>query len=407
MPRLAYVANAGLQQRETEMTYGWMTRWSWRLFAASLPLSIVASHITLAILILATVLRYRSGEIRWRRTPVEKILGFYLIVYIVTGVVGLAPVKAFVQLVSLWHISIYLLMVNTVSDPKEIKGILHLVFLSATLNAAYGITQHVMDETVRAVGTFSHPMTFAGQIALVLLLAVAAWLQLPWSRERWAIGIVLLILAGGLLASYTRSTWIGFITGVIGIGLTRGMRTGLTIAAVIVLVLVVAVALEPSLWQRMRTIPDTSQMGSNAERLKIWGATIEMIRDHPLLGVGSGGYRTAFEAYRERWGLNSRSHAHSNFLQQMAEHGLLGLVAFTALWFVILKAAWQGWRSDLSPPYQGWLVGSTMAVMAFLTAGLFEANFGDSEVAMMMWFMVGLVMWVRVYSLPVQPGRAA
>jgi putative inorganic carbon (HCO3(-)) transporter len=330
----------------------------------------------------------------------EKVLAFYLIVCAVTAAVGLVPTKAFIQLASFWHVSIYWLVVNTVSDRKELKAIISIVLMAATLNAAYGIVQNSLDESVRAVGSFSHPMTFAGQIQLVLLLGIAVWLQLPWGRERWAMGLLLLVLSGGLVTSYTRSAWIGFLTGGSGIGLMRGIRTGLALLAVIVLFMMIAVILQSSLGQRIQSIPDIRSTGSNEERIRIWGATLEMIRDHPIFGVGGGGYRTALEAYRERWNLRSRSHAHNNFLQQAATHGLFGLAAFAAIWVVILKTAWQAARGGLPAPYQGWLAGSAMAVVAFLVAGLFEANFGDSEVAMMMWFMVGLVMWVRMRVMP-------
>ena len=393
------------RSEETGMTYGWTTRWSWRLFAVGLPLSIVAAHIALGFLILAAVLRFRSGELRWRKTPLEKALAFYLIVCAATAAVGLVPTKAFIQLASFWHVSIYWLMVNTVSDRKELKTIVSIMLIAAALNAAYGVVQNSLDESVRAVGSFSHPMTFAGQIQMVLLLAIAVWLQLPWGRERWAMGVLLLVLSGGLVTSYTRSAWIGFLTGGSGIGWMRGIRTGLALLAVIVLFMVIAVILKPSLGQRIQSIPDIRLTGSNEERIRIWGATLEMIRDHPIFGVGGGGYRTALEAYRERWNLRSRSHAHNNFLQQAATHGLFGLAAFVAIWVVILKAAWQTARGGLPAPYQGWLVGGAMAVVAFLVAGLFEANFGDSEVAMMMWFMVGLVMWVRMRVMPPSTGR--
>lgn len=388
--------------KETGMAYGWTTRWSWRLFAVSLPLSIASTHVALALLIAAAFFRFRAGELRWKKTPLEKVLVIYLIVCAVTAAVGLLPSKAALQIVSFWHISIYWLMVNTISKDEEIRRLIGLVLLGAALNSLMGIAQQGLNLTDRAMGTFSHPMTFGGQIEMILLLAVAVWLQLPRGRERWAMGFLLLVLSGGLVMSYTRSAWIGFFAGAGGIGLMRGVRAGLTLAAAVVLFMAIAVMLDSSIGQRIRTIPDMSQTESNTERLKTWGATIEMIKDHPVFGVGGGGYRTALERYREHWGLRSRPHAHNNFLQQTAEHGLFGLAAFLAIWVVILRSAWQSWRSGLPEPYRGWLAGSAMAIVGFLTAGLFEANFGDSEVAMAMWFMVGLVMWIRMRVLPVQ-----
>jgi len=127
--------------KETGMAYGWTTRWSWRLFAVSLPLSIASTHVALALLIAAAFFRFRAGELRWKKTPLEKVLVIYLIVCAVTAAVGLLPSKAALQIVSFWHISIYWLMVNTISKDEEIRRLIGLVLLGAALNSLTGIAQ--------------------------------------------------------------------------------------------------------------------------------------------------------------------------------------------------------------------------------------------------------------------------
>jgi O-antigen ligase len=120
--------------------------------------------------------------------------------------------------------------------------------------------------------------------------------------------------------------------------------------------------------------------------------SLEMISDHWLLGIGMGNYRSVMDQYRERYGAVSHAHAHNTLLQITTETGLLGLAAYLAIWFVFFKEVFVTFRSSTDPMTRGLAAGSFGALVGFHVAGLFEYNFGDSEVAMMMWFMVGLGM---------------
>ena len=83
--------------------------------------------------------------------------------------------------------------------------------------------------------------------------------------------------------------------------------------------------------------------GQNAARVAIYQANLDIIREHPVLGLGFGRYRTAARPYYDaRPAADRRSHAHSNYLQLAAEAGLLGLAAF--MW-VFMRALTVGWTA--------------------------------------------------------------
>ena len=79
------------------------------------------------------------------------------------------------------------------------------------------------------------------------------------------------------------------------------------------------------------------------DRLKIWGRTLEIIRDYPLLGTGMGTYGIIFRRHKipapltpgtiACYGQSARF-AHNEYLQIAAETGLPSLVIF--LWIIIL-----------------------------------------------------------------------
>ena len=84
-------------------------------------------------------------------------------------------------------------------------------------------------------------------------------------------------------------------------------------------------------------------------------------------------------------------HLHNNLVQIGAEHGLLGLGAWLWIWIAFFAGAGRIYAA--LPPARAddraLVAGSIAAVAAFLVAGLFEYNFGDSEVIDLLWVVMG------------------
>jgi O-antigen ligase len=80
----------------------------------------------------------------------------------------------------------------------------------------------------------------------------------------------------------------------------------------------------------------------------------------------------------------------------VAEKGVVGLIAFIYLWYVYFRESWSAWKMAADDLSRALVAGGIAALIGFHVAGLFEGNFGHSELAMIMWLMVGLVMWAKV-----------
>jgi O-antigen ligase len=72
-------------------------------------------------------------------------------------------------------------------------------------------------------------------------------------------------------------------------------------------------------------------------RRDIWSATGQLIKDHPWLGVGLGAYQFAYTRYDQSSGLQRVEQAHNDYLQIVADAGLIG--GLIALVFLILLFA--------------------------------------------------------------------
>ncbi len=72
-------------------------------------------------------------------------------------------------------------------------------------------------------------------------------------------------------------------------------------------------------------------------RRDIWRATTEMIKDHPVAGVGLGAFQFAYTRYDQSSGIQRVEQSHNDYLQIVADGGFIG--GFIALVFVVLLFA--------------------------------------------------------------------
>jgi O-antigen ligase len=118
-----------------------------------------------------------------------------------------------------------------------------------------------------------------------------------------------------------------------------------------------------------------------------------MWREHPWLGVGPGGVKRRYADYARPEAVKRRtSHVHSAPLQIAVERGLLGLATWLWIWVAFYRWAWRAWRAGeaRSGRERALVAGAVAAVSGFLVAGLTEYNFGDTEVALVLWTVMAL-----------------
>jgi O-antigen ligase len=112
-----------------------------------------------------------------------------------------------------------------------------------------------------------------------------------------------------------------------------------------------------------------------------------MIRDYPLQGVGPGNFRPIFEGrYNPELNddLRRGEHAHNLWLQQTAELGIPGGLAFGVLWVWLLWMAWRLARDR----------GGLAAAICLALIGTTVSNVVDNVAIMVAGFRIYLLTWV-------------
>jgi O-antigen ligase len=110
-----------------------------------------------------------------------------------------------------------------------------------------------------------------------------------------------------------------------------------------------------------------------SNRLWVWRDTLSMVRANPLLGVGLGAYGTAFSIYTKSDGSIRVPQAHNDYLQVVADCGVVG--GLILVWFLALafRAIWRGVTSR-DPLMAGLALGSGGSLFGILVHSLFDFN---------------------------------
>jgi O-antigen ligase len=189
---------------------------------------------------------------------------------------------------------------------------------------------------VRAAGPFGEPNFFALSLAATVPAALAL---VGRGAGRSALGVVAVVAASaGILATGSRGALIAALAGVALTALLGGRRARTAGVAV----LVVGVAMVPLFSSQLGGAEDRAVSGRATENL----IAVAMTVDHPLTGVGPGGYPGLYRDYGRRLGTDPRSNRepHSLPLQVAAEQGLVGVACWAAALALVAGALRRAWR---------------------------------------------------------------
>jgi O-antigen ligase len=81
---------------------------------------------------------------------------------------------------------------------------------------------------------------------------------------------------------------------------------------------------------------------------------------------------------------------HSNIIQLLVDTGILGLISWLSIWATYFFTIFKKLNSYDNINSKGLALGATAATLGFLTGGMFETNFYDSEVVMLLYFLMGI-----------------
>jgi O-antigen ligase len=343
----------------TPLPYGAVEVWSitvWELW-------IFATTLVWAVLIA------KEGRLSLAATPLLWPLVALLVVALAQILPALAPgdrpalsfdayatLQAAIKLLAL--ILFLLLFATFVNTDERRNVVVHIIIAVTFLIALVGIGQNYIGKALwqrGSFGPFVNRNHFAGFLEMGAGLALALTISRTVNREKLAIyACIVLVLCGGLVISGSRGGIVSLAAGMIFLlliawpGASDRERRGRLLARAGIAAALLAVTLSGAMllvgsdrlvenFGQLSAEAPQQEPGAHFNRSNIWRATAQMIKDHPVIGVGLGAYSLAYTRYDPSSGSGRVEQAHNDYLHIAAEAGIIG--SLLALWFIVLLFA--------------------------------------------------------------------
>jgi len=202
----------------------------------------------------------------------------------------------------------------------------------------------------------------------------------------------------GIVLTYSRPTLLAVYTALLFLGVAR--RNRLFIAALIILAVIAPFVAPQSVREWARSVEyNPIRFMCNDDRIAVYRNSLNMIRAHPIVGVGANTFMKNYKRYKEASeyrGIVTQDYmyAHNNFLHMASEIGLAGLGIFIWLLYTLFVQCVRIIRK-LSEPYMRIVsLSFTACLIAFLVNGLTESSLYYSRVALLFWYLAGCALAV-------------
>lgn len=401
---------------------------------ATMPFKIVFTPSFLDLAIFATfgvwALRYAlAQETRFEFSSLGGIVLLFLFAAAFSFALGLQyarptsnNLRQFMEMIL--SIALFFVVINVVRDEKSLFLLTRALILGGAGAAFFGILFYVIprDVTVwvldhlarfgypggygalrfveddpngimRAIGTSIDPNVFGG---LLIMVGVITLPQIaskdPLFARKWVALMVLLDITA-LLLTISRGSLVGFLIGLVAIGLMRYRKLLLwgVIAAVIFGVLMLFTSFAQSYVQHF-IAGITLQDRATLMRLGEYKDAVELISRHPVLGVGFTG-TPEIDLYI---GVSSL------YLLMAEEMGLVGVAIFLITMLMFVNVLINGLRhSHQDAKLEALMLGILGAIVGLLAAGVLDHylfNLTYPHMTALLWIVVGMGVSASQYA---------
>ena len=290
----------------------------------------------------------------------------------------------------IWRFMPFVVVIFLLNNYFDAKKVMLTGFAGITVASVYAVYQGLSGMS-RANGFYGHPMTLGGWLCIFLpLLLIEFFERKLLGKYYWLAGLAFCICSAGIVFNATRGAWlaVSIVCAVLLIYYMFKSKRNLAVSIIFIALISVVLFNNPKFMHRLDTIDDFDKYQSNTERILMWQSAWNMFKDHPILGVGLGQYK---ENYQQKYISPEAkepqlSHAHNNFLQMLAENGIVGFAGFVIMFGYIIFKNLIAWVK-VKNVYALMIVSATVCL---LLQGFTEYNVGNSAVIKMYCLVLGI-----------------
>ncbi len=248
-----------------------------------------------------------------------------------------------------------------------------------------------LDWTLRPPGQGTNPNIVGGMLVAVFPLAFA--LLFSHRRREQILGAVALgPIVVALFILQARGAWFA-LAGGLAVGAAFFRRWLVPLLPLLLLAVLFvnqqlggASALSDVLYGKI----GTATGGTLQERMEMWTQAVDLIRTHPLTGIGMGGYPYVAPVSPPHSPQDPGMvfpHTHNVFLQVALDTGIVGLVGFGGMFVLAFLSAWRAHTRRFAAPLPLALL-TAFAVIVLHSLG--ESVFWNFKAQWMLWYLFGI-----------------
>ena len=307
-------------------------------------------------------------------------------------------------------VAAYYLATWFLRSKRDLLWVVGTLMLGGVLVAIYGLYQYFFTDQVTAVegvrriqASYFSPNNLGLYLGRLLPMSLALTLFLPGDGEppelstgvsriaRVASAIATAVMASALLLTFSIGAWLATALALLTVVLLWRARAAILLAGAYAAVLAVGIPL-----LRLQRISSHLSLtrGTSFIRIHLWQSSLEMIRDHPVLGVGMDNF---LYHYRREYMLPEAaaepnlSHPHNLVLNFWLQMGILGVAA--AAWIAVaLGRIWHRcWAEGRAPLEHAILAGIAGSAVDLVAHGMVDNSYFLVDLAFHFWLCAALV----------------
>ncbi|GEM_PF-6503115 len=253
--------------------------------------------------------------------------------------------------------------------------------------------------------TFVNHNHFAAYLELIFPAGCLVCFAAPLKPvERFILAVSSFLVGIGIVLSCSRGSWLSLLIAS-GFGLAwfaaRGKKirwnrrsAGMALVSLAVFGFLVS---QPPVFSRLLSLLNAQADPSVQMRPAMWRGTWDLIRENPWTGQGVGSFVFDFPRHRPAGLYRLINYAHNDYLQLVAEQGLVGLLIIVAIASLLFRRIVRLVRLSQTPWKQAFGIGGLMGLISLALHSLIDFPWHIPAVAFQASALAGLLTGM-VYS---------
>ncbi|MFA6217263.1 MAG: O-antigen ligase family protein [Candidatus Omnitrophota bacterium] len=256
----------------------------------------------------------------------------------------------------------------------------------------------------RPTGPFPNPNVMGIFLGLIAPLILGLGLAYYSGKEKISWLIVFLFTAMGIYLTLSRGSGLGLFASALLLAVILRKKALAVFLIGILLIYPLVMPKNIKTWAQKRKYNPLVFL-FNEDRLSMYMNSMNMIQQHPFIGVGVNTFSQNYGKYKTKKAEEycvtpASSYAQSNFFQMAGEVGLIGLGIFFCFLGILCRELIRVYKRSTDTYVKVLAVSLVACFTAFLINGVTESSLYYSRVAIMFWYFVGISLSLRKFIKP-------